>query len=227
MSIKQTVFLKIGTSLHVPRLWYNVSMESMHNSRTEQLLRLAVEQQIVRAKDATQLGIPRNYLGRLVQKGLLEKVGHGLYTSPKFSGTEHLTLVEASYQLPKGVVCLLSALRFHNFTTQSPHEVWVAIDQKAWAPKITSPPIRLVRMSGQALRFGIKEHRIAGAMLRVFSPAKTVADCFKFRNKIGVDVAIEGLKECRRTKKATMDEIWAAARICRVTNVIRPYMESL
>ena len=227
MSIKQTVFLKIGTSLHVPRLWYNVSMESMHNSRTEQLLRLTVEQQIVRAKDATQLGIPRNYLGRLVQKGLLEKVGHGLYTSPKFSGTEHLTLVEASYQLPKGVVCLLSALRFHNFTTQSPHEVWVAIDQKAWAPKITSPPIRLVRMSGQALRFGIKEHRIAGAMLRVFSPAKTVADCFKFRNKIGVDVAIEALKECRRTKKATMDEIWAAARICRVTNVIRPYMESL
>src|ERR1700682_5074340 len=115
----------------------------MPSPKTNKLLQLAKKRQIVRTKDASALGIPRNYLTRLVQKGLLEKVGHGLYTSPKFSGTEHLTLVEASYQLPKGVVCLLSALRFHNFTTQSPHEVWVAIDQKAWAPKITSPPIRL------------------------------------------------------------------------------------
>jgi predicted transcriptional regulator of viral defense system len=199
----------------------------MHNSPTDKLLRLAAERQIVRTKDADELGIPRNYLGRLVGKGLLEKVRRGLYTSPKFPGSEHVTLVEASYQLPKGVVCLLSALRFHNFTTQSPHEVWVAIGQKAWAPKISSPPIRLVRMSGQALQFGSTEHKIAGTMIRVFSPAKTVADCFKFRNKIGVDVAIEALKECRRTKKATMDELWAAAKVCRVANVMRPYMESL
>jgi predicted transcriptional regulator of viral defense system len=199
----------------------------MHNSPTKKLLRLAAERQIVRAKDATQLGIPRNYLGRLVQRGLLEKVGRGLYTSPKFSGTEHVTLVEASYQLPKGVVCLLSALRYHNFTTQPPHEVWMAIGPKSWAPRISSAPIRLVRMSGQALHFGIKEHKMAGIMLRVFNPAKTVADCFKFRNKIGVDVAIEALKECRRTKKATMDELWAAAKVCRVANVMRPYMESL
>ena len=199
----------------------------MRDSPTERLLRLATERQIVRTGDASKLGIPRNYLGRLVSKGLLERVHRGQYTSPKFSGTEHTTLVEASYQLPKGVICLLSALRFHNFTTQSPHEVWVAIGQKAWAPKISSPPIRLVRMSGQALQFGITEQKIAGTIIRVFSPAKTVADCFKFRNKIGVDVAIEALKECRRTKKATMDEIWVAAKICRVANVMRPYMESL
>ena len=199
----------------------------MHNSLTDKLLRLAAERQIVRTQDATELGIPRNYLARLVRKGLLEKVRRGLYTSPKFSVTEHVSLVEASYQLPKGVICLLSALRFHNFTTQSPHQVWVAIGQKAWAPKISAPPIRLVRMSGQALHFGIKEHKIAGTMLRVFSPAKTVADCFKFRNKIGVNVAIEALKECQRTKKATMDELWAAAKVCRVSNVMRPYIESL
>jgi predicted transcriptional regulator of viral defense system len=199
----------------------------MHNSPADKLLRLAAERQIVRTKDADELGIPRNYLGRLVGKGLLEKVRRGLYTSPQFSSTEHVSIVEASYQIPKGVICLFSALRFHNFTTQSPHEVWVAIGQKAWAPKISSPPIRLIRMSGQALQFGVREHKIAGTMLRVFSPAKTVADCFKFRHKIGVDVAIEALKECRRMKKATIDEIWAAAKVCRVSNVMRPYMESL
>src|ERR1700674_6104958 len=217
----------LGTYLHLPRIWYTVPEGIMQNSKAEKLRKLASKRQIVRARDAKELGIPRTYLPRLARRGDLEKVGRGLYSSPDFSGTENTSLIEAAYQIPKGIVCLLSALRFHNFTTQSPHEVWMAIDQKAWAPKITSPPIRLVRMSGQALRFGIKEHRIAGAMLRVFSPAKTVADCFKFRNKIGVDVAIEALKESRRTKKATMDEIWAAARICRVTNVIRPYMESL
>src|ERR1700682_7975 len=195
--------------------------------KTNKRLQLAKKRQIVRTKDASALGIPRNYLTRLVRKGVLEKVGHGLYTSPKFSGTEHVTLIEAAYQVPKGIICLLSALRFHKFTTQSPHEVWMAIGQKAWAPKISSPPIRLVRMSGPALHFGVKEYNFSGATLRVFSPAKTVADCFKFRNKIGLDVAIEALKECRRMKKATMDELWAAAKICRVANVMHPYLESL
>ncbi len=199
----------------------------MRNPRIDKLLQMAAKRQIVRTKDASELGIPRNYLARLVRKGALEKVSRGLYTSPNFSGTEHLTLIEATYQVPKGIVCLLSALRFHNFTTQSPHEVWMTIGPKAWGPTVSSPPIRLVRMSEPALRFGIKEHRISGATLRVFSPAKTVADCFKFRNKIGLDVAIEALKECRRTKKATMDELWAAAKVCRVANVMRPYLESL
>lgn len=208
-------------------IWYNTSGHRMHTSPTDKLLRLAAERQIVRTQDASDLGVPRNYLGRLVRKGLLKKVRRGLYTSPHYSGTEHVTVVEASYQLPKGVICLLSALRFHNFTSQSPHEVWMAIGQKSWAPRMSSPVIRLVRMSGQTLRFGIQEHKIAGTMIRVFSPAKTVADCFKFRNKIGIDVAIEALKESRHAKKATMDELWAAAKVCRVANVMRPYMESL
>jgi predicted transcriptional regulator of viral defense system len=199
----------------------------MPSPKTDKLLQLAKKRQIVRTKDASALGIPRNYFTRLVRKGVLEKVGRGLYTSPDFSGTEHLTLIEAAYRVPKGVVCLLSALRFHNFTTQSPHEVWMAIGQKAWAPKVSAPPIRLVRMSGPALHYGVKEYTFSGAALRVFSPAKTVADCFKFRNKIGLDVAIEALKESRRTKKATMDELWAAAQVCRVANVMRPYLESL
>ncbi len=103
----------------------------------------------------------------------------------------------------------------------------MAIGHKAWAPKVSSPPVRILRMSGPALHFGLKEYSISGATLRVFSPAKTVADCFKFRSKVGLDVAIEALKECRRRKKASIDELAAAAKVCRVANVMRPYLESL
>ena len=199
----------------------------MPPTHTDRLLRLASERQIVRTCDARQLGIPPNYLGRLVEKGLLHKIRRGLYASPAFAQTEHASLIEAASQFPKGVVCLLSALRFHDFTTQSPRAVWIAIGPKSWAPKASSPAIRLVRMSGHALHFGLKEHKISGTMVRVFSPAKTVADCFKFRNKIGLDVALEALRESRRRKKASMDELWAAAKACRVANVMRPYLESL
>src|SRR5258705_488251 len=217
----------LGTYLHLPRIWYTVPEGIMQNSKAEKLRKLASKRQIVRAKDARELGIPRTYLPRLARRGDLEKVGRGLYSSRDFAGTENTSLIEAAYQIPKGIVCLLSALRFHNFTTQSPHEAWMAIGQRAWAPKISSPPIRLIRMSGAALHFGVKDHKVSGAVLRVFTPAKTVADCFKFRNKIGLEVAIEALKECRRSKKGTMDELWAAAKICRVANVMRPYLESL
>ncbi len=156
----------------------------MQESKVEKLRKLASKRQIVRVQDARELGIPRTYLPRRARLGNLEKVGRGLYSSGDFSGTEHASLIEAAYQIPKGIVCLLSALRFHNFTAQSPHEVWMAIGHKAWAPKVSSPPVRIVRMSGPALHFGLKEYSISGATLRVFSPAKTVADCFKFRSKV-------------------------------------------
>lgn len=199
----------------------------MPTSKTNALLSLAKRRQIVRPTDVAALGIPRNYLARLVRKGVLQRVGRGLYASPDFSGTENATLIEAAYRLPRGVVCLLSALRFHNFTSQSPREIWMAIGQKTWASTASSPSLRIVRMSGPALRFGVKDHVVSGATLRVFSPAKTVVDCFKFRNKIGLDVAIEALKESRRLKKASIDELWTAAKVCRVANVMRPYLESL
>ena len=199
----------------------------MPKSRADKLRSLAARRQVITAADAEQLGIPRSYLSRLARRGQLDKIARGLYTSPGFSPSEHASLVEASYQVPKGVLCLLSALRFHNLTTQSPREVWMAIGHKAWAPKISSPPVRLIRMSAPTLHFGVTEHRESGATLRVFSPAKTVADCFKFRHKIGLDVAIEALKETGRLKKASIDELWSAAKVCRVSNVIRPYLESL
>ena len=144
----ETMLHTLGTYLHLPRIWYTIPEGIMQNSKAEKLRKLASKRQIVRAKDARELGIPRTYLSRLARRGDLEKVGRGLYSSRDFSGTENTSLIEAAYQIPKGIVCLLSALRFHNFTTQSPHEVWMAIDHKAWAPKISSSPIRIVRMSG-------------------------------------------------------------------------------
>jgi len=135
--------------------------------------------------------------------------------------------MQVAYRVPKGIICLLSSLQFHKLRSQAPPEVWIAIDVKAWTPRVLSPKTRFVRMSGPALQFGVKEHRVRGETLRVYTPAKTVVDCFKFRNKIGVDIALEALKECRRLKKASIDEIWAAAKVCRIANVMRPYLQSL
>ena len=129
--------------------------------------------------------------------------------------------------MPQAVVCLSSALRFHELTTENPFEVWIALKPGAWSPRIEYPPIRVVRVSGDALTFGAEEHRVEGTKIKVYSPAKTVADCFKFRSKIGTELAIQALRECFREKKATMDELWEAAKVCRVSNVMRPYMESL
>ena len=199
----------------------------MEQTKTEQLIDLVRRRQVIRPRDLDKAGIPRNYLNRLVDRGQLSKIERGLYTADQLIPSENISLFEVSHKAPKAIICLLSALRFHQIGTQIPREVWIAIDGKAWAPKIKYPPVRIVRFSGDALRFGIQEHRIAQGSIPVYSPAKTVADCFKFRNKIGIDVALEALRECYRQKKATMDEMWEAAKVCRVANVMRPYMESL
>jgi len=128
---------------------------------------------------------------------------------------------------PEGAICLLSALAFHEMTTQSPASVWIALRKGARTPALVSPSLRIVRLSGASLTRGIEDHTIEGVQVRVYSAAKTVADCFKFRNKIGLDVAIEALKDCLRQKKANVSEIYCYAKVCRVSNVIRPYMEAL
>jgi len=150
-----------------------------------------------------------------------------MYTAESLPASEHISLLEVSRRVPKGIICLLSALSFHQIGTQVPDEIWIAIDGKAWAPRITSPRVRIVRFSGAALDFGIQERQVVGGKIRVFSPAKTVADCFKFRHKIGIDVALEALRDCYHQKKASMNEFFEAARVCRVANVMRPYLESL
>jgi len=141
--------------------------------------------------------------------------------------SEHASLAELAARYPQALVCLLSALQFHCLTTQSPPEVWVAFDRKARAPRVDYPPLRVVRFSGQALIEGVEEHVIDGVAVRVTSLAKTVADCFKYRNKIGLDVALEALREAWNAKRVKMDDLWHCARICRVANVMRPYLEAL
>ncbi len=196
-------------------------------SKTAALKSLSKRRGMIRPRDLDELGIPRNYLGRLVQQGVLRKLQRGLYASSDAEISEHQSLIEVSQKIPKGVICLLSALRYHQITTQNPHEVWVALGIKAWAPKQGYPPVRLVRLSPKVLEFGAEVHRIQGQQVHVFNPAKTVADCFKFRNKIGIDIALEALRDTYRKKKASIDEIWVAAKVCRVANVMRPYLETL
>jgi predicted transcriptional regulator of viral defense system len=191
------------------------------------ILALAAERSLIRPRDLTERGLPTVALTRLVRQGRLQRVGRGLYALPDRPVSEHNALAEVARKHPQAIVCLLSALRFHDLTTQSPFEVWLAIPNKARAPKMDYPPLRIVRFSGEALNVGVEDHVIDGVPVRVTSVARTVADCFKFRNKIGLDVALESLQEAWRAKRASMDELWRYATLCRVANVMRPYMESL
>ena len=182
---------------------------------------------VIRARELTREGVTREHLRRLLQRGQLQRIGVGLYSLPGADISEHRSLVEACSRVPRGVICLLSALRFHNLTTQNPFEVWMAIPHKAWRPKGERVRLRLMHLSGHVLTSGVEEHRIEGVPVRVFNPAKTVADCFKFRNKIGLDVALEALRDYRRKHRSGMDELWRFAKVCRVTAVMRPYLEAL
>jgi predicted transcriptional regulator of viral defense system len=182
---------------------------------------------VIRSRDLQRHGISREHLRRFVRRGLLQRIGSGLYAAPGAEVSEHRSLVEASTRVPYGVICLLTALRFHALTTQNPSKVWIAIPPKAWRPKTEGLSLRIVHLSGQALTKGVEEHKIEGVIVRVFNPAKTVTDCFKFRNKIGLDVALEALREYRRKHRTGMDELWRFAKVCRVTAVMRPYLEAL
>ena len=197
----------------------------MGRSTAARVLQIAGKQGVVRPRDLDAYRIPRKYLNRLFHQGRLERVARGLYSSPDMLPTEHRTLVEATRLIPGGVACLLTALRFHEMTMEAPFEVWMAIGPKSRAPRVRYPPLRIVRFSGPARTECVQEHRLEGVPVRVYTAAKTVADCFKYRNKIGLDVAMEALRDCWRKRLATMDEIWDAAKICRVNNVMRPYME--
>jgi len=193
----------------------------------DKLRKLADKQPVIRSADLERLAVPRNYLSRLVREGKLERIGRGLYSSADHPPSENRTLVEVCRKVPHAVVCLSSALRFHELTTENPFAVWIALKQGAWSPHMEYPPVRVVRFSGTALTFGVVEHQVEGTKIKVYTPAKTVADCFKFRSKIGTELALQALRECFREHKATMDELWEAAKVCRVANVMRPYMESL
>ena len=193
----------------------------------DQVLDIANHQPLVRPRDLEAQGISREHLLRLYRRGLLRRIARGVYTLVEATVTEHHTLAVATKVFPSGTICLLSALRFHGLTTQDPHEVWLAIGNKARRPAFDFPPVRTVRFSGLALSEGIEHHVVEGVRLAVYGAAKTVADCFKYRNKLGIDIAIEALRDSMKQRKTTIDEIHRYAKICRVARVIRPYLESI
>jgi len=199
----------------------------MQHSYTKEIIKLVEEQKILRAKDVVSSGIPSVYLTRMVDRGELIRLTRGLYALPDYEFNEKQSQIEVQKLVPNGVMCLLTALTFHELTTQIPFQVWLAVERKDSIPKSSPTKLRVFRMSGEAFTEGIETHDVDGVELRVYSPAKTVADCFKYRNKIGQDVALEALRDTWRNKKATMDELWHFAKVCRMSNVMRPYMESL
>lgn len=199
----------------------------MKAGKVDNILKIVKESGVIRPRDLEPHGISRKYLTLMYRKGLLNRVGRGLYVASDIDPTEHHTIAEVCKRIPAGVVCLLSALQFHDLTTQMPFQVWVAIDRKARYPREPQLPIRIVRFSGQALNSGIDESSVGGVPIKVYNPAKTVADCFKYRNKIGLYVAIEALRECLRQRKCTNDDLWRFGKICRVWNVMKPYLEAL
>lgn len=199
----------------------------MERTERQQVLELASRPGGVTAREVTEAGIHRQLLTRLAREGTIERVARGVYRLPNQPVTEHHGLVLAAAAVPKGVICLLSALSFHGLGTQLPAEVWVAIPRRARQPAIKYPPLRIVRFSGEALTEGVETHQVEGRPLRAYGVAKTVADCFKYRHKVGLDVALEALREGWRERRFTIDELDRYGEICRVSNVMRPYVESL
>ena len=182
---------------------------------------------LTRTRELEHQGYTRPHIRTLVERGVLEQISRGLYRLAERAPDEHFTMLAVTARVPQAIICLLSALRFHEIGTQSPHEIWIAIDRKARKPRLAGLPVRVVRFSGIALKAGVEDRLIGERKVRITSPARTVADCFKYRNKIGLDVALEALREAWRGKRVTSDEMWRYAQVCRVSNVMRPYLESL
>ena len=198
----------------------------MPQTKVERLLSLAEERGILRTKEVESEGIPRQYLSRLVDRGDLVRIGRGLYQRPGHEVTTHHSLAVAAKRVPHGTVCLLSALRFHEMTTQSPFDVWLSIGHKDREPTVDGVSLRIVRMSGDSRTEGIEEHEIEGVSVPIYGPAKTVADCFKYRSRVGLDVALEALKDFN-ARGGSIDALWRYAGLCQVQTIIRPYMEAV
>lgn len=196
-------------------------------THSQRVLDLAGQRGLLRASDLDAIDAPRIVLTRLNAAGLLERVGRGLYRLTDAQVSEFESLGTVAAKVPQAVFCLFTALQFHELTTQLPRQVWIAMPRGSHSPRIDYPPIKMVQFTGEAFYAGVEEVERDGVRLRVYGVAKTVADSFKHRNKIGLDVALEALKDARSRNKASVDEIWRYATICRVANVMRPYLESI
>lgn len=197
------------------------------NKAEQQILNIVGKKGVVSSSDLVPQRIPREYLSRMMNKGLLKRLARGTYCLPNANITEHHDLALVSALVPNSVITLLSALAFHNIGTQNPHEIWVAVKAKAYTPKFDYPPVRYHYYSGAAFELGVETHRIEGVDVKVYSVAKTVVDCFRLRNKVGLDVALEALKEGWQAKRFTADELMTLASKCRIASVIQPHFEML
>ncbi len=184
-------------------------------------------QATVRSRDLEAAGITRSQLARMLARGALARISRGLYTLPDREPETHEGLIVVARRAPKAVFCLLTALRYHDLTTQAPFEVWLAVGHKDRAPTMDWPPLRVMRFSDVAMKAGVERHREGNTSIHVTNVARTVADCFKFRNKIGLDVALEALRDAWEKRRVTMDALWESAKVRGVAAVMRPYLESL
>jgi predicted transcriptional regulator of viral defense system len=199
-------------------------MASTQGTRALELLKA---RGMLRLKDFIAEEIEPETLARLVRHNQIVRPARGLYQLPDVSIDAAHTLAEAAALVPKGIVCLISALQFHELTLQMPSAVWMAIERTAWKPTISYPPIRFVRFSGWAMTEGVERYSIQSYNVRITNPARTIVDCFRYRNKIGIDVAMEGLREGIRHRKCTPDQLWQYAKKARVWTILRPYVEAV
>jgi len=202
------------------------AVEPVRNLIFKQIEQILENKSVVTVKDLVSAKISRNILADMANKGFLTLIKPGVYESNHRDVSEFESFVDISVQAPNGVVTLLSALQFHGITTENPHRIWVAFLRGQRIPNIEYPPMRHVIYSEKSYRYGIEEHNAQGVTFKVYSVAKTIADCFKYRHKIGLDVAIKALKD-GLNNKTDINEIWVAAKVCRVQNIIRPYMEAI
>jgi predicted transcriptional regulator of viral defense system len=194
-------------------------------AKAQELLLFIKRSKICRSRDTVKRGFTRTGIAELLRAGKIERFARGIYRVSGAPVLPNQSYVELAIRCPNAVICLLSALQFHNITTQLPHEIWCAIEGTTRAPNMTYPRLRIVRFVGAAYSQGIEEHVIAGTTIKVYSVAKTVADLFRFRNKTGLDIAMEALREAIRSKKATLDDIRKMAKLRGVYNMMRPYIE--
>lgn len=194
----------------------------------EKVLEVARNKKVFRAGDVEmKANDTHKYIERLVAEGLLERVSYGLYSLAESSFTEARNLLEIAVKVPTGIICLLSALRFHDLTTQNPFEIWLAIERGTRRPKVETVQTRIFRFAPGVYHAGIETHITEGVEVKVYSAAKTVADCFYYQKTVGLDVALEALQDAWRTRKATMDELYHFSQIRNIKGVMLPYLNTL
>ena len=207
-------------------MYHNISMKTEINYK-QKVLQMAREQGVVKISNLTREGITRATVSRLVSENKLEKLAPGLYCLPEAELSEKESLIIIASRVPQAVFCLLTALQIHELTTQLPRKIWIAMPRGSHTPKIEYPPVKMVQYSEDVYVEGVEIIESDNIKMKVYNPAKTIADCFKHRTKIGIDVAIEALKEAYSKNKVSMDELWHYAKVCRVANIMRPYLETI